>query len=93
MRSMGFSGVNNMSSQEAYQSAMQIGSIELKLMAWKTERKTAAASMLITVGPALIAETLDANKAELLIELLQVHIKNIKAIEMDLIADQTKVAA
>ncbi len=82
-----------MSKGYKYQCSMPLGSTELKLMAWKTERLTAAASIFITVGSALIVETLDAEKTEALIRLLQAHLQNIKQVEMDLIADQTKVAA
>lgn len=67
---------------------MQIGSIKVKMLTWKTDRKTAASSIIFTVGPVLISETLDAEKSQLFIDMLHAHIQNIKNIELDLLADQ-----
>lgn len=72
---------------------MQLGSIEIKLMSWQTERNTIASNMLLTSGPLLIAETLDAEKAQVLIDMLQLHIQNIKLNELDIIAQLSKAAA
>ena len=73
--------------------SMQLGGIELKLMSWPTERNTVAASLLITTGPVLVAETLDAEKSQILIDMLHMHIDNIKQAELDIIALQSKAAA
>jgi len=72
---------------------MQLGSIEIKLMSWQTERNTIASSMLLTCGPVLITETLDAEKSQALIDMLQLHIENIKLNELDIIAQLSKAAA
>lgn len=82
-----------MTQQNKRNCSMQLGGIELKLMSWPTERNTVAASMLITTGPALVSESLDAEKSQKLIDMLHVHIDNIKQAELDIIATQSKAVA
>jgi hypothetical protein len=48
---------------------------------------------MITTGPALIAESLNSTQSQTLIDLLQLHIDNIKKAEIELIALQAKSEA
>jgi hypothetical protein len=48
---------------------------------------------MITTGPALITESLNSTQSQTLIDLLNLHIDNIKKAEIELIALQTKAAA
>jgi len=82
-----------MTQQNTRNCSMQLGGIEIKLASWQTDSKNVAASILITTGPVLIAETLDVEKSQILIDMLNIHIDNIKKIEIDLIALQSKAAA
>lgn len=79
--------------KDAKKCSMQLASTQFKFSSWITDRNTVASNVIITTGPALISETLNATQAQTLIDLLQIHIDNIKQAEIELLARQTKAAA
>jgi hypothetical protein len=88
---MEFIRKNNMSNQKSC--SMQLASTQFKFCSWITDRNTVASNIMITTGPALITESLNSTQSQTLIDLLNLHIDNIKKAEIELIALQTKAAA
>jgi len=76
------------------QSSIELGLSTLSLATWTNAGSFHVSSvMAIWTGNANWKVNLDADKSQALIDLLHLHIANIKANELEILALQTKVAA
>jgi hypothetical protein len=75
-------------------SSIELGLSTLSLATWANADSYHVSSVMsVWTGNAHWQVNLDADKSQALIDLLHVHIANIKANELEILALQTKVAA